>query len=272
MFAVEAGCGTKRPAGLPAAHPEPVAIVTAIREEFEALAKGVSGGQRHRLGNGGGGWLLRGTMAGASVRLGMTGDGATRASRSLQYLFEESPVSLLVGAGVAGALVPSLLAGDLVVSRRVIDEGGEAPPPDASLVARTLALGAKPATFVTAAGPLTSSSQKADLAARVGASDSAPAVVDMESSAWARAAAGQGVPYVILRAISDTCDEELPAFLSSCLGADGSVDRAAVARRLLVHPGALPALLAMRRRVVAASEGLGRFLARFLGGLRSGSS
>lgn len=264
MFAPEPGCGTKHPPRPPAVRPEPVAIVTAIPEEFEAIAKCVSDGQRRRLGNGDGGFFLRGKMAGASVRLGMTGDGATRASRSLQFLFEESPVSLLVGAGVAGALVPSLRAGDLVVSCRVIDETGEVPPPDALFVARTLALGAKPATIVSVAGPLTSSKQKEDLAARVGASDSALAVVDMESAAWARAAASRGVPYVILRAISDTFDEELPAFLSSCLGSDGSIDRAAVARRLLIHPGALPALLAMRRRVLIASEGLGHFLVRFL--------
>ncbi len=264
MFAPEPGCGTKHPPRPPSVRPEPVAIVTAIPEEFDAIANRVSDGQRRRWGNGRGGFLLKGTMAGASVRLGMTGDGAARASRSLQVFLEEIPVSLLVGAGVAGALVPSLRAGDLVVSRRLIDEAGEVPPPDASFVARTLALGAKPATFVTVAGPLTSSRQKEDLAERVGASDSALAVVDMESAAWARAAASRGVPYVILRAISDTFDEELPAFLSNCLGSDGSIDRAAVARRLLIHPGALPALLAMRRRVVIASEGLGHFLARFL--------
>jgi len=264
MFAPEPCCGTKDARPRDCRKDGVVGIVTAMSEEFEAIEGRISGGQRLRAGKGDRGILLSGRMSGASVLVAMTGDGEVRAERGVSFLLRGSPISLLVGAGVAGALVPSLHAGDLVVARRVIDDAGEAPSPDEASVDGTVALGAKPATVVTVARPLTSSKEKKDLAARVGASDSAPAVVDMESAAWARAAASRGVPYVILRAISDTFDEEFPPFLASCLGADGSLDRAAVARKLLFHPRALPELLAMRRRVRQASEGLVLFLARFL--------
>lgn len=264
MSAAEPGCSQKTPHFPEDPRGGRVAIVTAMPEEFDGVERSVSGGGGRSQGRPAGRFLLRETRTGASVLLGLTGDGARRASGGLHFLLGESPVSFLVGAGVAGALAPSLRAGDLVVARRVIDETGEAPAPDPVLVAQAISLGAKPATAVTVTRPMTSSKEKTDLAARVCASDSALAVVDMESAAWARAATSRGVPYVILRAVSDTSEEDLPAFLSSCLGSDGSIDRAAVARKLLFHPGALPGLLAMRRRVLQASEVLGLFLARFL--------
>ncbi|HQR67670.1 MAG TPA: hypothetical protein PLB02_09765 [Thermoanaerobaculia bacterium] len=141
---------------------------------------------------------------------------------------------------------------------------GEAAAPDASLVSRAVGLGARAATFVTVSRPVCSSREKGDLASRFRVPGSAPAVVDMESAAWGRAAAGRGVPFLLLRAVSDTLGEDLPGFLASSLSADGSVDRAAVARRLLFRPAALPALLRMRRRVREGSGGLARFLARLI--------
>lgn len=241
-----------------------VAIVTAISEEFEAIAKFVSDGQRLRAGEDNRGFLLKGRMAGVPVRLAMTGDGRARAERGVSLLLRESPVSFLVGAGAAGALVPSLRAGEIVVADRVVEAVGEVPPPDAGWVSRAVALGARPATFVSVARPMTSSKEKREAAVRFGIPDSTDAVVDMESAAWARAAASRGVPFVLLRAVSDTFEEELPEFLSSSLSRDGSVDRAAVARRLILHPAALPVLLRMRGRVRDGAAALALFLERLL--------
>ncbi len=197
-----------------------------------------------------------------------TGDGAKNAERALSLAFSEasgvSSFSLFIGLGAAGAVTPGLASGDIVASSRVVDESGEVPAPDAVLLARAARLGAKPATFVTTRAPVCSSKEKSDLAARVGASAASPAVADMESAAWARAASGRGLSYLILRAVADTFEEDLPAFLASCLGSDGSVDRAAVARRLILHPSALPGLLGMRERVRDGSARLASFLPRFL--------
>jgi len=264
MFASEPGCGAKQPPRPPAAHAGLVAIVTAIPEEFDAIAKCVSYGERRRTFNGGPGILLRGRMADVPVLLGMTGDGPARASASISSLLRDFPVSFLVGAGAAGALDPSLRTGEILVASRVVDEAGEAPAPDVSLVSKAVALGAKPATFVTVARPITSSREKSEVARRFGAADTTGAVVDMESAAWARAVASHGIPFVILRAVSDNFEEELPAFLSSCMAADGSIDRAAVARRLVLHPAALPRLLRVRRRVRDGAGAVGLFLERLL--------
>jgi adenosylhomocysteine nucleosidase len=264
MFAPEPGCGAKRPPQRDGRKDGVVAVVTAMPEEFKAIAPRVSQAERRRMGRGDRGFFLEGKIGGASVVLGLTGDGAARAFRFLEFLFEEFPVSCLVGAGAAGALGPSLSAGEILVAARVVDEKGDAPLPDAGWISRAVALGARPGTFVTVARPLTSSKEKSEVALRFGVPDPAVAVVDMESAGWARAAASRGIPYVILRAVSDTFEEELPGFLSSCLSAEGSVDRVAVARRLLVRPGALPVLLKARERVREGAGRVGLFLEKVL--------
>ena len=264
MFAPEAGCGTKRPPRRHDQHEQLVAIVTAMPEEFEAVAKAVSQPHRRRMAKGARRFFLEGKIAGAPVLLAMTGDGSVRASVSGSFFLGEFPVSLLVGAGAAGALVPSLRSAEIVVGNRVVDEEGDAASPDAELLSRAVAAGAKPVTVVTLSKLICSSKEKRDLASRFGYSDSAPAVVDTESAAWARAAARRGVPWLILRAVSDTLEDDLPAFIASCLSADGSVNRADVARKLVVRPGALPVLLRARRRVREAAAGVGLFLEKLL--------
>jgi adenosylhomocysteine nucleosidase len=264
MFASEPGCGAKAPPLPRKPGSGAVGIVTAIPEEFEAIEGRLSDGQRLRAGKGDLGILLRGRISGASVLLAMTGDGKARAERGVSFLLREFPVSFLVGAGAAGALGPSLRAGEILVAAHVIDDQGDAPPPDAGLISRAVALGANPATFVTVARPVTSSKEKSEIALRFGVLDTAGAVVDMESAAWARAAASRGIPYVILRAVSDTFKDELPGFLSSSLSRDGSVDRGAVARRLLLHPSALPVLLRAREHVREGAGRVGLFLERLL--------
>lgn len=264
MFAPEPGCGSKRPHLRQGRTDGVIAIVTAIPEEFHAIAKRVSDGERRRMGKGDRGVLLRGRIAGVPVLLAASRDGSLRASGCVSFLLREFPVSCLVGAGAAGALGPSLSTGEILVAARVVDEKGDAPLPDAGWISRAVALGARPGTFVTVARPLTSSKEKSEVALRFGVPDPAVAVVDMESAGWARAAASRGIPYVILRAVSDTFEEELPGFLSSCLSAEGSVDRVAVARRLLVRPGALPVLLKARERVREGAGRVGLFLEKVL--------
>jgi adenosylhomocysteine nucleosidase len=86
----------------------------------------------------------------------------------------------------------------------------------------------------------------------------------MESAAWGREAAARGIPYVVVRAISDAADEELPAFLAQALGTDGSIRRGEVVRRALLEPSSWGTLLRMRRRMHDLSASLGAFLARML--------
>jgi hypothetical protein len=75
------------------------------------------------------------------------------------------------------------------------------------------------------------------------------AAVDLESAAFAAAATARGLPWLILRAISDGAAEALPSLLNSCLDEGGAIRRRLLAVRLLGQPSAVPQLLALRQRV-----------------------
>jgi adenosylhomocysteine nucleosidase len=199
------------------------------------------------------------------VVFGTTGDGPICGLAGAAALCDAVSPRLLLGAGVAGALSRELRAEDVVVAKRIRDDRGEAPSPDARMVDRAVSIAAaKPAILVTVDRPVTGSAEKRSLAASLGIEG--PAVVDMESGGWARAAAARGVPYLIARAVSDTADEELPSYLSECVGPDGRLRRTAVVRSALAHPSTIVSLARMRRRLRACAEQLSIVLEKLLAG------
>jgi adenosylhomocysteine nucleosidase len=225
------------------AEAKPVAILTALDEELTGVRRAVPDS--------------------TAVVLAATGDGPKRAASGAARFLERHRPSALIGAGLAAALSPGLAVGDIVASRRVRFEVGDAATPDARLLERACAAGAKPGTLVTVDRPVVSAAAKAALAATAASGEEALAV-DMESAAWAREAAARGIPYLVVRVISDAAGEELPLFLPDCVGPDGSIRRGQVARRALLQPSSWGTLLRMRRRLHECSDALGAFLARLL--------
>src|SRR4029077_1089866 len=141
----------------------------------------------------------------------------------------------------------------------------DVPAPDARLLAQALEnTGTRAGTFLTVARPVVLASLKKALLQTLG--DGGPAAADMESSAWARAAASRGIPYLVARAISDRAEEDLPECCGQCVGSDGAIRRSSVVLRALAQPATIPALLRMRGRVLACAERLPGFLGGFLAG------
>ena len=236
----------------------PIAVVTALKEEFEAVLSRARGARFRET-------FVEAHIGTAAVALCLTGDGAGNAGRAAGMLCETVRPTALLGAGVAGALSPGLAIGGVLVSRRVRDSQGDVPPPDGRLLARALEnTRVSAGTFLTVPRPLVLASLKKALAQSL--DDGGPAAADMESSAWARAAASRGIPYLIARAISDRADEDLPEYLGRCVGPDGGIRRFSVILRALAQPATIPALLRMRGRVLACAEGLAGFLEDFLSG------
>jgi adenosylhomocysteine nucleosidase len=234
-----------------------IGIATALKEERDAILRGA----RDLRFSGGG--LIRARIGGSDVVLTVTGDGAESAWRGAEALCDAVRPAALIGAGMAGALTPGLSVGDLLVALRVLDEAGDAPAPDARLVAKALAAGnALPGTLRTVARPAVSSAEKAHLAKSLGVEG--VSAVDMESSAWARAAAARGVPYIVVRSISDASDEDLPEYLARCVGEDGRMRRSTVVAYAALRPRTIPALLRMRRRMARCGETLAVFLQTLL--------
>jgi nucleoside phosphorylase len=226
-------------------------IATALPEELGALLRRAPGGRRVD-----GAW--ESSLGGRPVRLACTGSGPRPAARGLDALLEKRPASLVIGAGVAGALTPQLDPGDVVVGRWVRDRDGDAPPSDECWRGRALQLGARPVVAFTVDRVLTQPAERAALAHAL--PEGVAGSVDMESAAWSRAAERRGSACLIVRAISDAASVALPEYLSDCLDARGGISRARVGVRALLCPASLPSLLRLRRQVREAAERLAQFL------------
>lgn len=234
----------------------PVAVVAAMKEEFEAILSRAHEASAREA-------FVEARIGSTRVALCRTGDGDANASRAAAALCEAVHPTALLGAGVAGALSTDLGVGDLVVSRRVRDSQADVAPPDAGLLAKALeATGAMAGTFLSVGRPLVAAEHKIALGSSL--DGAGPAAGDMESAAWARAASSRGVPYLVVRSISERADEDLPEYLARCIGRDGGIRRSSVVLRALGRPGTIPALLEMRRRVRACAEDLADFLETFL--------
>lgn len=232
-----------------------ILIVTAMREERDAILRHAQGA---RAGKG----YVEARIGATGVAIAATGSGPKNARRESARLCEALHPAALLGAGVAAALSNELENGDLLVSRRVRGAGGELPAPDERLLSRALAAGARAGTLFAVERPAVTAQEKADLAAL--ADSSGPAAVDMESSAWAESASDAGIPYLVVRSISDSAGEPLPDYIAASLDENGGISRGSVVSGALQRPSTIPALLRLRRRVLDCSENLALFLERLL--------
>ncbi len=165
--------------------------------------------------------------------------------------------SAVISFGLCGALDPALQPGDLVIGTGV-GLGGRRLAADVDWLTRLTrafphaALGAVAGSNVIVG----SAAAKAELRAATGA-----IAADMESHAVAAAARDFGVPFAILRAVSDGAAETLPLSAQAGFRPDGSTDIAAVMRGLIARPAELPALIRTARNAAKGFAALRRAVA-----------
>ena len=205
--------------------------MVALERELRAVARAM--GARVHAG------LARGRLGGrevAAVAVGLGGDprAAIRA---------EHP-ALVVSCGFAGALSPSLRAGDLVVATAVRAAGGERLHAPDLPVARAFPEAVR-GEIACAERVLATPEEKRALGT------GGAVAVDLESAQVARAAVEAGVPWLVLRAIVDDARTSLPAFAR-----EARTDFVWPALRHALHgPSAVVELwqLAMAERAASAS-------------------
>ena len=209
--------------------------------------------------------IVTGRLGGNRVALAVTGDGDRNARLRAAAVLALAPARALLAIGVAGALSDDLVPGDLIAVTRVLRERGPLLAASPQLADAAAGHGARAGVAVTADRIADTVAEKQRLLAiAAGSVGSGAAVVDLESAAYAEAAIAARIPWLILRAVSDTAAEALPALLNQARDAGGAVRRARVVAGLLREPSALPRLLGLRRRVSACAEALARGAARVI--------
>ncbi len=204
----------------------------AVRREIRPLLDRLADGERARWGD----TVLRdGLIAGRTVALAEVLPGPVNAALGAQALIARYGVSALISFGSAGALVPNLVPGDLVIARRAIAHdagyflaqryepsgvlgydrrgrigsrrGFDADPELVSLArgaAKSIGGRLHTGTVVTGNQVVLSEARARWLRQTFGA-----LVVEMETAAVAQVAVAHGLPWVAVRAVSDDAGEDL---------------------------------------------------------------
>lgn len=228
-------------ASQPTAHPL-VGIVVALPEELATLTS-----QK----------LVRGACVAISenIVLAYAGAGSSNAEHAAQHLISLG-ANHLISWGCAGALSPQLKPGDLVVADRVISEQSSTFDTNTAwshhvlnLLATTLSMtldGMAESKHIVA-----TSIEKQTIHRQTEA-----VALDMESGAVVRAAYNAGLPSLVIRAIADPVDMDLPQAVVQSLNNQGEVELKKLLRFLLTHPGEIPSLIKLGLHFNAAQKTL----------------
>lgn len=196
-----------------------------------------------------------GGTAGAATRelevLGaVTGIGPERARRTLEALLGATTVDRVVMIGIAGALDPTLRIGDLVVPTEVLDG-------DTGARYRHT-----PLQKVAAHGLLrTAGAIQVDEEGLAPQRDAGVVALDMETAAVAEVSEAHGVPWSVLRAISDRVQDGIVgAATLDMTNADGSSNPWAAVKFMATRPSMIRPLAKLARdtkRATAVSAAAG---------------
>jgi adenosylhomocysteine nucleosidase len=173
---------------------------------------------------------------------------------------------ILVSFGIAGALLPELRPGMLVVASDVVAEDGrwrgEARWRE-RVAAFAREVGGVEGGVFGASRILADAEAKRRARAQTGA-----LIVDLESSAVARSAAAAGVAFIVVRAVADTASRSLPPAALIPLTAAGTPDFGHLAAAVLRRPGQIASLVGLARdtrkaltALVRPARALGRVFA-----------
>jgi adenosylhomocysteine nucleosidase len=201
-----------------------IAFVCAMPMELRPLRR------RLRLHKSGAGYV--GKIGDRAVTAMVAGIGTAWAGNATARLLDAVDVEWLVVVGITGAIDDDTPIGALILPEQVVNGA------DGSVYRPTpLPVGNAHGTMWTTDELLTDRATLADLRRRGAVS------LDMETAAIAKVCYQRGVAWSVVRAISDRAgDGTVDAEIAGLIHADGTANRAAVARYLVRHRNALPRL------------------------------
>lgn len=235
----------------------PIAVLTALAWESAAVRAVLC--QVRRDGEG----VWRGSIGSQSVLVITGGIGPRRTQRTLERI-TDVPFTAVLSVGCAGALIPGLAPGQLILAPDVCmwSATGEAElvrfPIDHQLLsyARTAAcqaaIPAAEGSLFTSTSILFTPEDKAQQGRATGA-----VAVEMESGVHAAFAAARGLPFLALRVILDPVGMALPV-MKGLMGPEGNVRAFKAVSYVATHPQHLSVLLTLKRSRATAAQALTR--------------
>jgi len=211
--------------------------------------------------------LWRTKAGNADITALLTGVGAESAAQAMGLMMnmadEDKHFDVCISSGLAGALCDTLAVGDIIAPQSLLAETRRADlsdelKVDADLRKLALDTGAIDANCLfTSDRLLVKASEKKTCSSRAQS-------VDMESFDIVKEASAWGARSVVVRAISDSANEDLPVDFSLTLSKNHQISLGKVLLQLLKNPLALPALLRFGKQSRHAAERLANFLDRYV--------
>jgi len=205
----------------------------------------------------------RAVVGQSKVNVLLTGMAIRNAEPGLSLLLREG-ADICISSGLAGALRPGLVWGEVVVARHLGVLGrDEKRDCDQRLVDLAVEKGAMAVdTFLMSSSVLGLSEMKRQSAVQGD-------VVEMESFSIVTRASENWIPSVAIRSISDTAEEDLPIDFNRAISSRGEVKVSAVLSQIARHPGQLPKLVRFGKRSEEAAHRLSSFLDKYVRALDS---
>jgi adenosylhomocysteine nucleosidase len=192
-----------------------------------------------------------------------TGEGIANAERQLEGWLAQNSARAVLSIGFAGALSSSLKVADLVIADRI--RGTSEKPCEKLLMAAKEVRVEPPARLgvaFTSHEILCQSQSKRALASSL--NDNEIGFVDMESTAIASVCSRRGIPFLIIRSISDLLGEDLPLDFNQYRSPDGRVHSSRVMKAALLRPRSLKGLFLLRKRSKLCAHRMAEFVHRLV--------
>lgn len=212
--------------------------------------------------------LWRTRIGNADVIALLTGIGAPSSAQAMGLMMnmadEDKHFDVCISSGLAGALCGTLSVGDVIAPKSLLAEtvhsdlGSNRLEVDSDLRKLALVAGAVNADCLfTAERMLVKASQKSAFASRA-------QLVDMESFDIVKEGIAWGARGVVVRAVSDAANEDLPIDFGLTLSKKHQISLGKVLLQVLQHPLALPHLVRFAKQSQHAAERLAKFLDRYV--------
>ena len=243
-----------------------ICILGAVKEEIAGIKGRMKIDHRSKLA---GADVYYGTWERRPVILIRTGIGKIRAGGALALVLEKYSLSGVISIGYAGGTHPDFQSGDLLVARQFLNFPKDGAPPMKIEVSTCMAKRAEKVPPSKKYSAYTGSLLTIDRVVhkpedkRAIGEDYGVNAVDMETSVLAHMAATRNIPFLSVRSITDTVDEEL-IDVSSFMKKDGNISTLKASWYVLTHPGSIPTFISLQEVARRGTKNMTEFLIAYL--------